>query len=95
VNASRRLSPCPICLPALPSRVTVDGMVTHPIAAPERGVIVSHYTALQLSGHCHRYRRTMNEIVAMSVQEREIVVIIMVMITISVMNLQHVRCAQT
>ena len=37
----------------------------------------------------------MNEIVTMSVNEGEIEVMVIVMITISMMNLKNVHCAQT
>ena len=80
---------------AVAAQVTVGGTVARPTAAPKRGITVSHYTAFQLSGCCHQNLRTMNEIVAMSVNEGEIEVMVIVMITISMMNLKHVHCAQT
>jgi hypothetical protein len=65
----------------------VSGAVAHPTANSKRGIRVSPYTAFQLSGCCHEYLRAVDGIVAMSVQEREIEVMMIVMITISMMNL--------
>ena len=72
----------------------VRGRVAPPPANPKRGVTVSHYPAFQLSGCCHQYLRAMDKIVTMSVNEGEIKVMVIMVITVSVMNLKHVRCSQ-
>ena len=72
----------------------VSGAVAHPTANTKPDMTVSHHPAFQLSGCCHQYLRAMDKIVTMSVNEGEIKVVMIVMITISMMNLKHVRCAQ-
>ena len=76
------------------TQVMVSGAVAHPTANTKPDVTVSHHPAFQLSGSCQQHLRTMSEIVTMSVDEGEIKVMMIVMVTISVMNLKHVRCAQ-
>jgi hypothetical protein len=76
------------------AQVKVKRRVAPPLASSKRSVTISRYSAPQLSSRCHRYQRAMDEIVAMSVQQGEILVMVIVVITISMMNLQHVRCAQ-
>ena len=69
------------------AQVKVSGAVARPTASPKRSITISRYSAPQLSGRCQRYQGAMDEIVAMSVQQGEILVRVIVAITISMMNL--------
>ena len=62
----------------------VGGAVTHPAATTEPDMKLSLHPALQITGSCHEYFRSMDFIMAMTVQQCQIGGDVVVMIAVPV-----------
>jgi len=73
----------------------VGGVITGPAATSEPCVSLSPHTALQNPGCCHQHRLPVDFIMAVAVEEQQVVVSAVVLVTVPVMHFQHLAIHKT
>jgi hypothetical protein len=74
--------------------VMVGGAVAHPTANSEPCLTVSHHTAPQPWGLCHRHLPPVHPVVTVSVQEHQVGVAVIPPVLVEMVNLQRILCGK-